>query len=176
MKVLASKTKSYISEIIKLEDSILKEYIQSYYWLGRVKSKLGKLVWKIGEYLAQSRINSSNTELDLSSCLHVHWQVTSLDVNYFQPINVSEVGEHLGLPFCSEQIYLKNIELFIDDIGRLVSDIKITFSEREKEDWQSDIKELKQLYITPKQLTKLNDLDDLVTDLVEEAIEEYRAN
>jgi hypothetical protein len=54
---------------------------------------------------------------------------------------------------------LESVELFINEVGELVSDIKLTFFDLQKGDRESDtILEVEPMYITPTKLTKMNNL------------------
>ena len=81
-------------------------------------------------------------------------------------------GDCINFEFKNETLILESIELFINDIGELFSDIKLTFLDLHKGDREShSILEVEPIYITPKKITKMNNLYEFISDLIETALD-----
>ncbi len=85
---------------------------------------------------------------------------------------------YLNFEFKSEKIVLESIELFINESGDIVSDVKLTFVElqrcqKDDRDRHSFL-EVEPMYITPKKLTRMSNLHEFVTDLIETSLNQHQ--
>jgi hypothetical protein len=173
MNDLSSEQENTTKSIVKVEHQILKEYSQSYFWGNKINSIVGKVVPGVIKFFSQKTIKSTDAKLSTSKCIRVLWRVKGrMSGHNSQQIDVLIIGDYVDFEFKSETIILESIELFINDIGELVSDVKLTFFDLHKGDKKSyTILEVEPMYITPEKLTKMSNLYEFISDLIETALD-----
>ncbi len=167
-----------IKSIITVEHQILKEYSQSYYWGTEIKSVIGRVVPGIIKFFSKNEITSTNSQLSTSSCIRVFWRIKEeISGHNGQKIDLLILGDYIEeFKFQKETILLKSVDFFINKAGDIVSDIKLTFFDMQRATKENkDIYrflEVAPMYITPQKLTKMSNLYNLITDLIEKALKE----
>ena len=170
---LASEHKSPIKPVIKVEHQILKEYSQSYFWGHQIKSIAGKVAPGVIKFFTHKEVKENEAKLSFSPCIRVFWRVKGkLWGNSNQKIDIVILGDCLDFAYRNERIGLESVELFINSSGDIVSDIKLTFFDLHKGGQESyNIIEVEPMYLSSKKLTKMTNLYEFVSDLIDMALE-----
>lgn len=152
-----SNEENLIKPIIKIDHQLLKEYSQNYYWGNENKSVQGKVIPGQIKFFSSKEIISADSQLSVSSCIRVFWRVKGRFMGHnSQQIDALIVGDCLDLNFQSELLILESIELFINEAGHIVSDIKLSFFDVQKGNKENkdsySILEVEPMYITPQKL------------------------
>ena len=172
MSDLSSEKDNPVKSIIKIEHQILKEYSQSYYWGNEIKSVIGRVVPGVIKFFQQKTITSADARLITSPCIKVFWRVKGrISGHNSQQIDALLLGDYLDIDLKTQTLVLESIELFVNESGDVLSDIKLTFFDLQIGNQESyKIVELEPMYITPKKLTKMNNLYEFVSDLIDMAL------
>ena len=171
-----SEEENPIKPIIKIEHQILKEYSQSYYWGNEIKSVIGRVVPGVIKFFEPKRITSTDARLSTNSCIKVLWRVKGrMSGHNSQQIDALILGDYVYFEYSSETFTLESIELFINESGDILSDIKLMFLEQQRGNKERySILEVEPMYITPEKLTKMSNLYEFVDNLIEIALKEHQ--
>lgn len=176
MSDLSSEKENPIKPTIKIEHQILKEYSQSYYWGAEDKPVSGKVISGKIEFTGLESIESNDAKLNTKNCLRVFYRVRDRFVGHGkQRIDALLLGECQEIDWKTQTLILESIELFINEIGDIVSDIKLTFFALQKGNKEShSILEVEPMYITPEKLTRMSILCKFIDELIDISLKEHR--
>ena len=172
----SSSKENVIKPIIKIEHQILKEYSQSYFWGNEIKSVVGKVVPGVIKFFLQKTIKSTDAKLMTSSCIKVLWRVKGgMSGHNSQQIDALVLGDYVDFEYRSETFILESVELFINQSGDLLSDIKLTFLDQKRGSKEKySIVGIEPMYITPEKLNKMTNLYEFINNLIEIALSEHQ--
>ncbi|MDJ0900570.1 MAG: hypothetical protein QNJ55_17345 [Xenococcus sp. MO_188.B8] len=165
-----------IKPTIKVEHQILKEYSQPYYWGNEIKSVIGKVVPGVIKFFLQKAIKSTDAKLITNSCIKVLWRVKGgMSGHNSQQIDALVLGDYVNFEYRSETFILESVELFINQSGDILSDIKLTFLDQKRGSKEKySIVEIEPMYITYEKLKKMTNLYEFVNNLIEIALSEHQ--
>ena len=165
-----------IKPTIKVEHQILKEYSQSYYWGNEIKSVIGRVIPGVIKFFERKRITSTDARLITNSCIKVFWRVKGrMSGHNSQQIDALILGDYVDFEYRSETFILESVELFVNESGDILSDIKLTFLDQQRGNKEKySILEIEPMYVTPEKLTKMSNLYEFVNDLIEIALQEHK--